>query len=55
MWYKYNEDTQEWYEGGEVHLPSGTVLKDDHSMTEDGWFWADEKPYNEENSDFSVN
>ena len=41
MWYKYLEETNEWYYGNEIHLPSGTVLKDDHSIQEDGWFWSD--------------
>ena len=44
MWYKYIEETNEWLSGNEVHLPNGTVLKDDRSVQEDGWFWSDNEP-----------
>lgn len=44
MWYKYNEETNEWYFGNEVHFPDGIILKDNHQDTKDGWFWSDEVP-----------
>ena len=44
MWYKYIEETNEWLSGNEIHLPSGTILKDDHSIEQDGWFWSDNEP-----------
>lgn len=44
MWYKYNEETQEWLCGNEIHFPDGTMLKDNHEETKDGWFWSDEAP-----------
>ena len=45
MWYKYNEDNNEWYFGGEIHLPSGTILNSDNKEFKiDGWFWSEEEP-----------
>lgn len=45
MWYKYNEDNNEWYFGSEIHLPNGIILKDNHEETIDDWFWSDIVPF----------
>ena len=45
MWYKYNEETNEWYRGSEIHLPNGVVLREDnHNQIEDGWEWHENEP-----------
>lgn len=44
MWYKYNEETNEWYYGAEIHFPDGTKITASNPETKNGWEWHDEPP-----------
>lgn len=33
-----------WLTGNKVEFPDGTILKDNHQETKDGWNWHDEEP-----------
>lgn len=53
MWYKFNQETNEWYIGNKVEFPNGMVLENNHENSIDGWFWSDEEP--EEFTNFNQN
>lgn len=44
MFYKYNEETGEWYVGNEVHFPDGTKINPENKLSHDGWEWHDTAP-----------
>jgi hypothetical protein len=44
MFYKKDENTEEWYVGNEVHFPDGTKINAENKKEIDGWQWHDEAP-----------
>jgi len=39
------EDSGNWLIANKVYLPSGTVLSVDNKISEDGWYWFNEEPF----------
>jgi len=45
MFYKYDENTDEWHSANEMHFPDGHIVNSKNKEeTHDGWEWSDEIP-----------
>ena len=44
MFYKYEEEFNEWQSGNKISFPDGTTLSIDNKIEYKGWFWSDEPP-----------
>lgn len=44
MFYKYEEEFNEWNTGNKISFPDGITLSTNNRVEKDGWFWSDEPP-----------
>ena len=50
MFYKNEEELNEWHTGNKISFPNGITLSADNKMEllsiieKDGWFWSNEPP-----------
>ena len=44
MFYKYEEETDNWLIGNKISFPDGVTISIDNKIEKDGWFWSEEPP-----------
>lgn len=44
MFYKYEEETDNWLIGNKISFPDGVTISINNKIEKDGWFWSEEPP-----------